>query len=245
MSCQSATPLRKRGVGCSPYRNISTFGSNNAPSNDPLTYCLFADIDKTLSHNPLGYQYGPASRQCQNYMAEYCSKDGAFSNGVCQLASSNENMVYPELGQVSPYGGYNNKFGNSIQGGIPYGKSLLRSSAQRRFLDLSGCPVSVYPFDPTVASSPMIKDYLVFYDSDAENPKGCRNGRCSGFANLSNLAPNMVDRDPLLNAVLDNYTICMDILKSICITIKLNNKLGDYRGTRLGKFCQEYFASFQ
>lgn len=245
MSCNMNS--QKKGM-CNSYRNISSFGSNNSPNNDPITYCLFGDVDKTLSHNPLGYSYSPDSRECQIYTGDYCSKDGNWENGVCQLLYSNQREILPQTGSVTKYSGYSPNAGNILNGNVPYGKQLLRNSAQRRFLDLTGCPYTEYPFDPTVASSPMIKDYLTFYgkqfNNNSINGNVCRGQRCSGMANMSNLDPSKVDSDPLLNEVLNNIPICMDILKSIAITIKLNNKLNDYKGTRLGKFCEQYFASF-
>ena len=240
MSCSAL--YQKKGM-CNSYKNISKFGSNNSPNNDPLTYCLYADVDKTLSHNPLGYQYGPANRNCQIYMADYCSKDGAWSNGICQLAFSKQSQVQPQTGGVTKYSGFNPDNGNVLNGNVTEGQNLLRSAAQRRFLDLSGCPYDEYPFDPTVASSPMIRDYLVAYGKNM-NGSICRGDRCSGRANLENIPPSGADRDALLNSVIDNAPICMDILKSICITMKLENKIKNYEGTRIGNFCKAYFASF-
>jgi hypothetical protein len=225
----------------SNYAKISNFGGTiNSPTNNPITYCMFDNIDTQFDHGPVGKRYGPYSKSCQLFMADYCANNW---DGFCEIASRDPEQRYPNdlLCNQFPAGRFQPPGGNSVNGNTTAGNILIRNAAQRRFCNMDQCAAKVYPFDPNVADSPLIKDY------------GWNNGNCGGATctdgddyrlqlgqgcNLvCSVDPATIDDDVVMNKCLDDPGIALDVLVNICRTSKKNGV--DLTGTRIGNFCQQ------
>ena len=204
------------------YRKIGNFGSNRSLSNNPFSYCLVDSIDNKFDHAPVGDLYGPDSKNCQVFMAEHCSKNW---DEACEIyEKGNTKRAYPNDARMI-------KDTSGLLVGMPLGKTLIGSAAERRFCKFNGWQEVNQPFDPTVADSPWIRWYE---DPDAgstvqQNPPVC------------SVNPRVADNDIVLNKLLDEPETGSDVLRNICRTSVASNI--DLSGTRIGKFCDNWYRA--
>jgi hypothetical protein len=201
------------------YTNISDFGSNaKSESTDPLTYCLGNTIDQRFLHGGHSDTYGQDSRPCQIYLAEYCSTQW---DDICEVASRNKSISFPNnagrsCGEKSVQACY----------GLNSGETLIHNTAKRKYLvKIHGCVKKYEPFDPTVASSPLISYWV------------SETGNCIPVYGVD---PTKIDDDPVMNKILAKPTIAFDVLINIYNTMKRKNTLSSLKGTKLGMFYSVY-----
>lgn len=224
------------------YSQISDFGPSAglAPENDPLTYCTVSGLDSGFNHTLGGGNsyLGPNSSACQNFMAQYCSKDW---NGVCRYMAQDQERTFPNtVTRCDNRGGPS--VGPGIGNSVTKGEILIRNTAAEKYLvAMSGnCKRLYLPFDPTVASSPMIGYWV---------PNG---NTCSGYGNcygdtcvpIYDIDAKMIDKCPVMNAILDKPVIAMDILCGIYKTRQRTKRMSELARTRIGSFFM-YNKAFQ
>lgn len=195
----------------SSYSNISKFGSNAySPVNNPLTYCLNDTMDQRFLHGGQSDTLGQYSRSCQLFMSEYCSDKW---DNFCEVASKNTNRNVPNQAEACSRDiGYRN---------MTAGEILIHNTASRKYLTNMNNAVKKYePFDPTVATSPMIS----FWVSD---------NSCIPEYSVD---PKKIDSDIVMDKILAKPIIAMNILINVYNTMKRNNTLSGLNGTKLGRF---------
>ena len=198
------------------YKKAISFGSNAySPVNDPLTYCLLDNMDQMFLHGGNSAIYGPNSRPCQLYMAEYCANRW---DNFCEVASMNTNTYFPNDVQASDNYG--------LKSGMTTGQGLIHNTAARKYLTkMNGAFKKFEPFDPTVASSPMISYWV----------SNCGSQCDSGIPEYA-VDPLTIDTDIVMNKILMNPTIATNILINIYNTMKRRGTLSGLKNTKLGNF---------
>jgi hypothetical protein len=203
----------------SNYRCISNFGpkASNSPSTNPLSYCLLQTVDNGFNHGGMAMGIDNAyGQQCQVFMSEYCANKW---DGICEFKSKDSTTLYPNSTEYRGVPCYQQTFGENL---------IANTAARKYLIKLSNsCPIKYEPFDPTVASSPLIS----MWGSD-EN--------CQPQYGVD---PTTIDSDPVMNKILAKPIIAWSILVNIYNTAKRNGKLNSLRGTKLYKLFM--FNSFQ
>lgn len=184
----------------SSYSKINVFGNgaSNSPMNNPLTYCAVSPLDAEFNHT-LGSYLGPYSFQCQKFMSQYCSNN---FDGVCEYMSKNNDTRFPSYqGNRAMASGCS--AGNGIGSGVSAGDNLVRNTATEKYLVKmsSNCVRKYEPFDPTVASSPLISSWY---------PVG--GGTCVPVYAVD---VKVIDNDPVMNKILEKPMLFIDILANI------------------------------
>jgi len=154
--------------------------------------------------------------------------DNGFDS-FCEVASQNNTFNAPNnVSQRSIYG-------NPEVSGLTAGEILIRNTAKVRYLKSMGnCKKKYEPFDPLVASSPMI---LYWEPANLSVSNHC----VPTYA----VNPKTIENDPVMMKLLKKPTIAMDILKNIYMTMKFDQTLKDLDGTKLGLFFknnEKYFS---
>jgi hypothetical protein len=210
------------------YRCISDFGSKAVSAvNDPLTYCINNQMDQRFLHGSSSDTLGQHSKSCQLYLSEYCAQKW---DGFCELASKNQNYSYPNNLQEC------NSASDVACMGLTAGEVLIRNTASEKYLvNMRNCKKKYEPFDPTVASSPMISYWVK--DSNCAN-----NGNCVPEYQVD---PKTIDDDIVMDKILQKPIIAIKILINIYNTMKRKGTLKHLRGTKLGKYYSNnpYFKS--
>ena len=191
------------------YKTAISVGSNAYSAvNDPLTYCLVDNVDQMFLHGGNSVIYGPNSRPCQLYMAEYCANRW---DKFCDFASMNTNTYFP-----------NNVQGFDINSNLTGGEALIRNTAARKYLiKMNNAWKKYEPFDPTVPTSPMISYWVG------------NNGYDSGIPEYA-VNPLTIDTDIVMNKILANPMIANHILINIYNTMKRQGTLSGLKNTKLG-----------
>lgn len=208
------------------YRSIGSIGGGTAidAMANPLSYCVLNSIDTSFNHGQDVNILGPESKNCQNFMADYCA---AKWDGVCEYAYNNQNKMVPNM--------MSDCQGNAPCHNLTAGQILLRNTAAKKYLTaMSGnCSLRYEPFDPTVASSPMIS----YWDT------GCHaKSRCVPMYEVD---PKTIDNDVVMNKILANPKVAINILINIYNTAKRKGTLENLKGTNLYRFFQcEQFQKY-
>lgn len=203
----------------SSYKSISHFGPNVMSAVDnPLTYCMSTDLDNNFMHGGISDSIGGAySKPCQLYMGQYCAKEW---DKFCEIASANSNTYWPNNAQPC-----DSKSDTECKG-LTSGEYLIRNTAMEKYLVTMGnCKVKMEPFDPTVASSPMIKYYV--------NDNCSYSNRCVPEYGVK---PNEIDNDPVMDKLLARPGIGFDILVNIYNSMKRRGTLQQLSATKLGRY---------
>lgn len=208
------------------YKSVSEFGSNSySPVNNPLTYCMGQNMDQCFLHGGNARIYGQHSKPCQQYLSQYCADKW---DGFCEFASQNISVMYPD------------QFSDSTNAGVvgcnggTAGDALIFNTAARKYLSkMNGAHKKWEPFDPTVATSPMVSYWVSDYASSTQ-----------GIPEYS-VNSKEIDNDPVMNKILAKPVIAMNILINIYNTMKRYNTISSLKGTRLGNFYNNhpYFKS--
>ena len=183
---------------------------------NPLTTCIFDSLGTNFLHGPTVNRYKPYCSECANFMADRCSgtynQNEAWDNKCNLYMAVNTDTVWPNTGAV-------NQVAATI---LPkwrkprtVGEQLLRNSLERRFIVYPDTHFRVRQFDPNIANSPYYREP---YNS------------CTDW-NVRYINSSTIDKDPVMNAALDNFSACVDVFAIIWHAWK-NNKLS-IRGTRL------------
>ena len=206
----------------SMYKCISNFGQGaaNTPANNPLTYCLAQTIDNEFTHGGIGKTInGVYGKNCQTFMSQYCSNKW---DDVCEYASNNRSISYPNNIQ-------NCETCNDVQCNcLTSGELLIQNTATRKYLTemLGGCNIKYEPFDPTVASSPMISYWS---KCNSCNTQG-NNNECVPVYEVN---PKTIDSDPVMNKILNKPIIALALLVNIYNTAKRKRTLDNLKGTKI------------
>ncbi len=202
----------------SAYANISSFGSNaQSAVNDPITYCMTNNLDSRFMHGGQSDTLGTYSKSCQAYMGQYCAKGW---DDFCEIASNNQNTYWPNNAQPC------NQPSDTACKGLTSGEYLVHNTAMEKYLvKMGNCVAKFEPFDPTVASSPMVK----YYRND-----GCSySGRCVPEYGVD---AKEIDKDPVMDKILARPVIAFDILVNIYNSMKRKGNLGGLKNTKLGRY---------
>lgn len=201
------------------YRQITQVGSNSYnPINNPLSYCIDNTMDQRFLHGSSSDTLGQHSKACQAYLSDYCSENW---DEFCELASSNRSV---------------NQYPNNIQGcesvgdtpclGLTAGEILIHNTAAKKYLtEMQGCVKKFEPFDPNVATSPMISYWV---KGNCAGQRGC--------VPVYEVDPAKIDNDILMDKILARPIIALGILVNIYNTMKRKGTLVQLKGTKLGNF---------
>ena len=205
------------------YASISSFGSNaHSEVNNPLTYCLNDNMDQRFLHGGHADTYGQHSRACQLFLSEYCANKW---DSFCEVASMNTNSWLPNT--LVTQGCHEG--GNSACQGLTAGEILIYNTACRKYLvKMLGATKKYEPFDPNVASSPLIS-YWVPSDGNPLFRDGCS-------VPVYTVNPTTIDSDPVMDKILAKPGIAPLILINIYNTMKRMGTLKNLKGTKLGHF---------
>jgi len=210
------------------YRQISQVGSNAyQPINNPLSYCIDNTLDQRFLHGGSSDTLGQHSKACQAYLSDYCAENW---DDFCELGSSNRSI---------------NQYPNNIQGcesvgdtpclGLSAGEILIHNTASKKYLvEMIGCEKKFEPFDPNVATSPMISYWV---KGECAGERGC--------VPIYEVNPLTIDNDIVMNKILNKPIIALGILVNIYNSMKRRGNLVQLKGTRLGNFYSnnQYFVS--
>lgn len=206
------------------YKCISNFGQSaaNAPTNNPLTYCLLQTVDTGFMHGGIADGIASANgKNCQAFMSQYCANNW---DEACEFASNNTSTHTPNNLQ---------KCGSGSQvacEGLTAGEILISNTAAHKYLVSMGgsCSLKYESFDPTVASSPIVG----FWEG------GCGNQGSGGCVPVYEVNPAEIDNDPVMNKILNKPIIAWAILVNIYNTAVRLNKINNLKGTKLNRFFQ-------
>lgn len=204
------------------YCSISNFGSNMKSSLDnPLTYCMARGMDQRFNHGSHSDTLGKDSRACQLFMSQYCADNW---DGFCEVASMDPHHSYPNNAQ------HCGTRSDIACKDLTAGESLIHSAAQRKYLvKMHHAEKKYEPFDPIVPNSPMIS-YWVSNDCSYSNP---------GIPEYA-VDPKTIDKDIIMNKILNKLDIAPDVLVNIYNTMKRQGTLAQLKGTRLGNLYTQH-----
>jgi hypothetical protein len=198
------------------YKQLARFGSSEVNvlpvfNNDPLTYCIGNNASQRFNHGSHAVTYGQNSNACQVYLANRCAQNW---DGVCEYAASKP--ANEERSQVA-----DTMFaGNDQTVGLTPGEVLLKNTAESKFrIGMLNCELKTEPFDPVNPSSP----YISYYVGQNCIP-------------LYAVDPKTIDRDVVMNKILDNPKIAKQLLLNIKNTMVRQGTFHNLKGTRLGNF---------
>jgi len=199
------------------YSSISNFGSKlNSQSDNPLTYCM-SDGVKTTLHGGSTTRYSKHSRPCQLFMSEYCATEW---DSFCEVASQDTKSDFPNnVGDCMGYADVACK-------GLNSGEVLIKNTAARKYLvKMIGSKKTYEPFDPNVASSPIISYWVP--DTGCSIAQGIP---------VYSVDPKTIDNDIVMNKILSKPSIAFDILVNIYNSMKRFGTLGGLKSTKIGRF---------
>jgi len=208
----------------SDYVSISDFGNPSSSSSDPLAVCAVPSLEGGFN-NKLGSNFlSKDNKQCQSFMAGFCGQNW---DGVCEYLSKDE---APGLNLVK-YGVQNNQsnLGSNNQNTYTKGQILIRNAASERFLVKmsSNCVRYYEPFDPTTANSPLISTWI------PDPTKPFSGQTCVAIYDVDE---KTIDRDVVMNKLLDQPFIGIDILVNIFVNRLKSKTLYRLKGTRIYDF---------
>jgi hypothetical protein len=213
----------------STYKCISNFGrgAGNAQVNNPLTYCLEQSLENKFMHGSIADTIGNSNgKHCQVFMAQYCANEW---NEVCEHASRNRSTLYPNNLQCGTSSDVECK-------GLTAGEILIQNTATHKYLvEMGNCSLKYEPFDPTVASSPMVP--LWYSRTNTQGNEAC--------TPVYAVDPKKIDKDHVMNKILSKPIIAWSLLVNIYNTAKRKNKLEELKGTRIyGFFMSHPFQNY-
>lgn len=210
------------------YKCIRNFGPNTySPVNNPVTYCMGQTLENNFLHGSTANYYSQHAPICQAYLSEYCANGW---DGFCEFASNNENRTYPNSNQY-----WNMPSQVGCTQNLTAGEVLIRNTAANKYLvEMIGAVKKYQPFDPNVATSPMVGTWV------STDPNSMQPG-----IPVYAVDPKVIDDDLVMNKILANPNIAPDILINIYNTMKRNNVIGQLKGTKLGQFYENvpYFKT--
>lgn len=214
----------------SNYASISQIGGNDeySPMANPLSYCAVSSADSNFTHT-LGQTFGPESSQCQQFMSLYCANDW---DDICESKSYDSKRGLPNMNPM-----------NSVEmcvndQELTQGEILIANTASEKYLSMmsGNCQAQYEPFDPTVASSPLIRKLRPVPD-DCTSRNGQMSLRSSSnkCIPIYEVDPKTIDNDPVMNKIIAKPAIWINGLLNIYRNAKRNGKLKLLKNTRLYK----------
>jgi hypothetical protein len=194
----------------SSYKTISSFGPSNINSN-PLGYCLVNKLESLFDNGTSSTNLsGPYNKNCQVFMSTVCANKWY---DFCEKESNNTDTYYP-----------NNIDTSCSPPTRSVGEILLYNTAARKYLtDVYGnCNLIQEPFDANVANSPIIS-----YWSD---PTKCMR--------IYEVDPLTIDKDEVMNKILEKPRIALDILVNIYYTARRKQTIDALKNTKLYELFQ-------
>jgi hypothetical protein len=166
---------------------------------------------------------GKDSRNCQAFMAQYCATKW---DNICEYASKDTDTAYPNT--LERCSGSS----QAVCKGMTSGDILIYNTASRKYLEKMGgtCSITYQPFDPTVASSPIISMW-----EGSCNQQG--NGGCIPVYSVN---PKTIDKDPVMNKILAKPKIAFNILVNIYNWALRRKTLEQLKGTKLYAFFKSH-----
>jgi hypothetical protein len=209
------------------YANIGSFGSDSVAQSNPLSYCFVSGLDSGAYHNLGGQNIaGPDNKQCQIFTAGYCANNW---DGLCEYASRDLQKGPSTVNMVSQCSGLKKE--------LTKGEILIRNTAAEKYLKQmsSNCQRMYQPFDPITANSPLISTWVAVTDNCSAG------GNCGSNVCIPKYGvdPAMIDKDRVMNLVLENPDIATDILVNIYNTSREDGSFEALKGTKL----YNYFMS--
>jgi len=202
----------------SGYKKIREVGPNEYMAvNNPLTYCVGSQMDNMFAHGGNAQVLGKDSRSCHLYMSQYCANKW---DKFCDVVADDRTGHMPPMGSNGQYG-------------LSSGQNHVRATAEEKYLvSMPGCVRREEPFDPTVATSPMVKYWS----------EGCGSSACTPSYAVD---ASTIDDDPVMTRMLDRPGNFADILQNIFWTMQRQGTLQQLKGTSLGKFysAHSYFKT--
>ncbi|MAI15014.1 MAG: hypothetical protein CMM15_13450 [Rhodospirillaceae bacterium] len=182
----------KKSINFCPELNQAEKSPFNA--DNPLTYCLFPTLGSQFTHGSSSSNllYGTYNPSCQNFMAEYCSKDW---NKFCDTYEIlNTDKSKPNNAARDPENfTYAQRFLKNNEPTL--GEMLIRNTVSLRFIDFPFIGKRQEPFDSSISGSPTITIY--------EN----KNVGPSVIKPISNINDNV-----FIHKMLHNQKACFDVI---------------------------------
>lgn len=206
----------------SPYAKYQNFGAsiNRNLETDPIYWSIENDPDTYFAIGPTASLFGPLTDSSQAFMSEMCSKNWS---GSCELLSRNITPCLQNRATVS-----SNVF-KCTDMDMTAGDYLIFNSAQRRFgrkeIDKK-CVAIPQLYNPLDSSSPVITNYACGLN----------------YLKMTPPAPNEVDKDEIMNKMLNQPQKFVSILKNMYMNLNMYER-DAYKHTRLGS-CFKIFDAY-
>jgi len=200
------------------YSSISNFGYNKIlPVNNPLSYSINKTMDQSFLHGSSAHNIvGQESKASQAFLSAYCANNW---DEFCEFASQNTQISYPNNLSENPL-----DFVNPIQ--RTSGQQLIYNTAKKKYLKkMYNCQLKSEPFDPTVATSPLISYWV---PTNNNNVYKC----IPEYA----VDPKTIDNDPVMSKIINDPLPYSDILINIYNTMKKDGTLSQLEGTYIGNY---------
>lgn len=182
------------------YSTISNLGKSvgyHTEQANPLTYCLSPNYNSQWIHGSTTTNLldTPQCEPCQLYMSERCAMKW---DEACDLYyKNNQDTFWPNLGGIDLVS--QKRANNFLQYTPTTGENMVRNSVEKRFFVYPGAVHQYVPFDPNMASSPMITKI----QPDNMTPKWIFHPMAMG---------TLHDEDHFTNIMLANSKPCFDLL---------------------------------
>ena len=210
------------------YTTLANFGGKKTKKMDvsdpenPLTYCLNDSLSVQFLHGPTSSKYKPRCKECQSYMRLRCAgkydKKETWDKYCKFYYQANKHTYSTPTNPNANLATVN----TNIPITLSFGEQLLHNAAEEKYIRYVDRKVTYEQFDPMVATSPYIE-------------MSC-NGLCAAGTGQYKVVINKngLDKDPLMNELLDHPKAGYDILAKIFKAH--NSKQINIAGTKLEKY---------
>lgn len=202
------------------YAKITNFGRGKNKVNlfSPLTYTAVPTGVSMFNHT-LGNTYDSDSVNGQRFLANYCSsgwdeicKAKALDTDRAQPISIAEDVIATCMNMTK-------------------GEQLIANTASVKYLSSmsSNCRAVYTPFDPTVATSPLIREW------ESLDGRAC--------VPVYTVDPAIIDNDEVMDSIIAKPGIWINGLINIYRNARVNNTLSSLVNTKLYRFVfnQDWF----
>lgn len=189
---------------------------------NPYMLALTSDVDKNFDIGDQGTNYGPKYKSSQLLVGQYisCAKEWDF---LCEYASRVNEMDASI--QFNP----TNIIFSPQEKSMSTGEIFIYIAAFMKYANFYNCKLASEYYDPTNPNSPIITDVL-----PEDN---------SAYFAFERIDPKEVDKDVLMDKIIDKPAVYFRILSSIRESCKKSNI--DLTGTKLGVFFENNKKIFE
>lgn len=198
------------------YRTINTFGSQNTVAlNDPLTYLVNPGLGASFITGIDSKMQGKGSKAYRDFFSDRCAVN---FDGICRVAVSDR-----ERGAPVNDGDYT----SIVYDNLSSGDLLLKDIAVKKYLRgvNSACKPTLSTYNSLNPTSPYVSSF-----NNCTKSFGITNGSDSV------VDKNTLDKDEVMNRILDRPEIAPVVLINIYQNLVLNKQLETIKGTRLYDF---------